>query len=216
MKTTGTFSKNNIIITCSKKDLEFAQKITEQIIEMHQKLKREFPITKPILTNITLAISESVDDYIVSAEKKKEDYQDWMVGHSILKKKRLCLLSPNIVKDYGIEEMIQIALHEFVHLFFDYYFGEHNTLWIVEGVAIWYADQTNRDDIDIQSAPTIKKLEENFYDGGYIYSGIYVNYLIHLIGSETFTKIYANELNWQEYITENFEKDAIIFYLNQQ
>ena len=52
--------------------------------------------------------------------------------------------------------------------------------------------------------------EEYFYENnGYLYSGVYVLYIIKKYGAEVYKRIYAGDEPLEKYLYEGFEKDAI-------
>jgi len=67
----------------------------------------------------TFRFCGSVEEYIVATGKTKEEYQDWMVGHSNADTHTICLLSPNASEEAAGQDMEKVAVHELVHMIFD-------------------------------------------------------------------------------------------------
>lgn len=210
------------IIYCND-DLEIGNFIVNNIDNFYIRLCNDFKIEILDNFNFTIIVANSIDDYINYTGKAKSEYKTWMVGHSNLKTRKICILSPEIAKDYSSEELIQVLKHEIVHAVFDNYYGtEENEAWISEGVALLYAGQ-----IDLQyveEAIPIEKIQgktingdtpDNFIEnGGYDVAGIYVYWLFNKYGFEMFSKVYKNEIYINELIYPGFENEAITFYKN--
>ena len=157
----------------------------------------------------------SVEDYIVATGKNKEEYQDWMVGHSNADTHTIWLLSPNASEEAANQDMEKVAVHELVHMMFDDATGvaeDDAEVWLAEGIAVLYAEQTDLRYVSETEYPKLAELIgfDNFVDnGGYDYAGIYVWYFIKRFGFEKFLEAYRGECEWQELIYEGFEGEAI-------
>lgn len=169
-------------------------------------------------------ICKNVVDYLYFTNKKREEYQNWMVGYSDYDDRRICMLSPKAVIDYPVEELKNIIAHEITHMVFDTYCGVINgEAWISEGVALLYGEQIYLNYVDVNAYPKISEIAGKCIDGdtpdqfvnnfGYDYAGIYVWYFIKKYGFEKFLLAYKNELILDEYIWNGYEKEAIDAYI---
>lgn len=168
-------------------------------------------------------ICNCIDDYVLATNKKKEEYQDWMVGWADVTCGRLCLLSPNVATNFSIDELKKIMVHETIHIVFDSISENQNVeCWLAEGIAVYYAEQTNLDYVNETEYPYVKDISgkgdcDNFYDnGGYDYCGIYVWYFIKKYGFDNLIKAYTNKIDVNSLITDGFEKEAITAYKDQK
>ena len=163
----------------------------------------------------TFQLCNSVEEYIEKTGKTKEDYQDWMVGHSNVDTHTICLLSPNASAEAASQDMKKVAVHELVHMMFDDATGvaeDDAEVWIAEGIAVLYAEQTELQYVSKTEYPKLSELVgfDNFVDnGGYDYAGIYVWHFIERFGFEKFLEVYCGECEWQGLIYDGFETEAI-------
>lgn len=164
-------------------------------------------------------ICSNVESYIELTGKTKESYQDWMVGWTDFKLRKVCILSPRVVKDRTDEDMKKVICHEIVHIVFDSLGSSDDTeLWLSEGIATLFANQIESEYIDRQKFPLIKDLsgEDNFVDnGGYDYCGVYVWYFIQKYGIDSFKNVYTGKECVDKYLFPTFEKDAVNGFLMQ-
>lgn len=202
----------------SDEDKEFIHLFSDFIENEYVNLCDQFHIEKSG-QSFEFYICNSINDYIIATNKKKEEYQDWMVGWADVSCGRLCLLSPNVATNFSMEELRSIMVHEIVHIAFDSICeSEDIECWIAEGIAVYYANQTNMEYISETEYPYVKEISgkgdcDNFYDhGGYDYCGIYVWYLIRKYGFDNFLKAYTNKIDLTTLITDGFEKEAIMEY----
>ena len=157
----------------------------------------------------------SVEEYIVATGKTKEEYQDWMVGHSNADTHTICLLSPNASEEAANQDMEKVVVHELIHMMFDDATGvaeDDAEVWLAEGIAVLYADQTELQYVSATDYPRLAELVgfDNFVDnGGYDYAGIYVWYFIKKFGFDKFLEVYREECEWQGMIYDGFEAEAI-------
>lgn len=155
------------------------------------------------------------EEYIEKTGKKREEYQSWMVGHSNADTKTISILSPQASEEAAGQDMNKVAVHELVHLIFDEATGvqeDDAEVWLAEGIAILYAEQTDLNYISETEYPKLEDLIgfENFADNqGYDYAGIYVRHFILKFGFEKFLEVYRGNCSWQELIYKNFELEAI-------
>ena len=161
----------------------------------------------------TLYICPDVPTFKKLAGKADEEYQEWMVGNADYGNKKLCLLSPNEVRDRTFEDMLKVCKHEVIHIAFDQLGNPDEVdIFISEGIAVAFAEQIDITSLDVEDYPLASKLsdEDYFYENnGYLYSGVYVLYLIKKYGADTYKRIYMQEESLDKYLYEGFEKDAI-------
>ena len=144
-----------------------------------------------------------------------------MVGHSNGRTHTICLLSPNASAEAANRDMEKVAVHELVHMMFDEATGvaeDDAEVWIAEGIAVLYAEQTELQYVSETEYPRLAELIsfDNFVDnGGYDYAGIYVWHFIRTYGFEKFLEVYLEECRWQELIYKGFEAEAIQNYVKQ-
>lgn len=138
-----------------------------------------------------------------------ETYETWMVGWASDTQRRLCILSPRVVKDRPPEAMDKVIIHEIVHIVMDTLRpGDECPLWLGEGVATLYAGQVNA--MSVEACPSIRELEEDFVgNGGYDYAGAYVWYAIQKAGMERFKRLYAGEEDVGQLLAPGFEREAV-------
>jgi hypothetical protein len=155
----------------------------------------------------------NVKEYIVQTGKREEDYQEWMVGNAEYKERRICILSPNAVTDRSFEDMLSVIRHEIVHIAFDQLGDADETnILIGEGIAVALANQVDKSALSLTDFPEAEKLmdEDYFYDNaGYDYSGVYMSYLLDIVGVETFKKIYTGEEDPTKFFINGFEEKAL-------
>lgn len=161
----------------------------------------------------TLYICPDVQSFKGLAGKSDDEYQEWMVGNTDYEEKKLCLLSPNVVRDRTFEDMIKVCKHEVIHIALDQ-LGDSDDAGILisEGAAVALAEQINIPNLSLEDYPLANKLsdEDYFYkNNGYLYSGVYVLYIIKKYGIDAYKRIYMKEEALDKYLYEGFEKDAI-------
>lgn len=177
---------------------------------------------KEAIQKYTIHLCNSVEEYIEKTGKTKEEYRDWMVGHSNIDTHTICLLSPNASAEAANQDMKKVAVHELVHMMFDDATGvaeDDTEVWIAEGIAVLYAEQTELKYVSKTEYPKLAELIgfDNFVDnGGYTYAGIYVWHFIKRFGFEKFLEVYRGEGEWQELIYDGFEKNAITLFIKEK
>lgn len=168
-----------------------------------------------------LYVCGTVEDFLHFTGHTREDYQDWMVGNADSGRRRLCVLSPGAKGDLSAEYqeyLIKVMLHEVVHIVFDRVCPEDQCqLWLSEGTAVCFAGQLEPEYASEDDYPPISDFVGEmdgavFADkGGYTYGGIYVRYLIELLGMERFLSVYKGEQDAEELSADSFERRAIAF-----
>ena len=191
-----------------------AERFVTLLEAKYEEIQRVFQF-KAVPQKYTFYLCNTVEEYIEKTGKTKEEYQDWMVGHSNVDTHTICLLSPNASEEAANQDMEKVAVHELVHMMFDDATGvaeEDAEVWIAEGIAVLYAEQTELRYVSKTEYPKLIELIgfDNFADnGGYDYAGIYVWYFIKRSGFEKFLEVYRGECEWQELIYDGFEGEAI-------
>ena len=175
---------------------------------------------KEAIPKYTIHLCNSVEEYIEKTGKTKEEYQEWMVGHSNIDTHTICLMSPS--EEAKNQDMKKVAVHELVHMMFDDATGvaeDDTEVWIAEGIAVLYAEQTELKYVSKTEYPKLTELIgfDNFVDnGGYDYAGIYVWYFIQKYGLGKYLEVYRGECEWQELIYDGFEKNAITLFIKEK
>ena len=161
----------------------------------------------------TLYVCSDVEEFKKQTGKTDNEYQEWMVGNANYTDKKLCILSPNAVRDRSLEDMFKVFKHEVIHIAFGQLETPDNVnIFIVEGIAVAFAEQINVNGLELDNFPSANKLIDKnyFYENkGYLYSGVYVLYILKKYGFEVFKKIYKNEVRLDDYLYDGFENDAI-------
>ena len=199
--------------------------LAEQFIKLLEDKYKEIQAAfqfKEVTQKYTIHLCNSVEEYIEKTGKTKEEYQDWMVGHSNVDTHTICLLSPNASAEAVNQDMEKVAAHELVHMMFDDATGvaeDDAEVWIAEGIAILYAEQTALQYVSKTEYPKLAELVgfDSFVDnGGYDYAGIYVWYFIKRFGFEKFLEVYRGECEWQTLIFNGFEAEAIREFVKEK
>ena len=177
---------------------------------------------KEAIQKYTIHLCNSVEEYIEKTGKTKEEYQEWMVGHSNIDTHTICLMSPSASEEAENQDMKKVAVHELVHMMFDDATGvaeDDTEVWIAEGIAVLYAEQTELKYVSKTEYPKLTELIgfDNFVDnGGDDYAGIYVWYFIQKYGFGKYLEVDRGECEWQELIYGGFEKDAITLFIKEK
>lgn len=200
----------NIIYT--EKDSNIITQILSVVDDTYENIISLFKLDKTI-EKFTLYICSDVESFKKHANKSDDEYQDWMVGNADYANKKLCLLSPNVVHDRSFEDMLKVCKHEVIHIALEQLGNpEDVNIFISEGIAVALAEQINVYDLEIENYPFASKLSDGNYfyeNNGYLYSGVYVLYLIKKYGIDTYKQIYMKKELLENYLYEGFEKDAI-------
>lgn len=195
-----------------EKDNNVIDRIIAVIDATYENIISTFNMKKDT-ARFTIHLCHDVEAFKELTGKSDDEYQDWMVGNADYANRQLCILSPNVVHDRTFEDMLKVCKHEVIHIAFDQLGDPEKTnILISEGIAVLFAEQINISWLELNNCPSAEKLfdENYFYDNnGYLYSGVYVLYIIKKYGADVFKRIYANEEPLQKYLYEGFEKDAI-------
>lgn len=209
--------ENNIEINYTKNDENLLKQVESCIQEIEVFLQKEYCFKS---SNLKVLICPSVEEYIIQTGTSKEEYESWMIGCSLQQEHKIVLLSPTVIQDATIEDLLKIVKHEMVHFIFDTNIVNAKPAeWISEGIAILLADQTDLRYVSSTEYPKIDQIssEDDFADnGGYDYAGIYVWYFIDKFGKAAFLKIYQNSNNINRYLYSNYEYEAISKYIEQK
>ena len=204
----------HFIANYHEEEATLAQQFLALLEERYEDVKRAYCF-KEAVQKYKFNLCKDVEEYIEKTGKTKEEYQDWMVGHSNIDTHTICLLSPRASEEATNQDMEKVAVHELVHMMFDDATGvaeDDVEAWIAEGIAILYARQTDLRYVSQTEYPKLSELTgfENFADsGGYDYAGIYVWYFMERYGFETFLEVYQGQREWEELIYDVFEAEAI-------
>ncbi len=200
------------------KDLNIIDQIIAVIDDTYKNMIQMFDLKKDD-DKFTLYICPNVQSFKALTGRSDNEYEEWMVGNADYTNRRLCILSPNVVHDRTFEDMIRVCKHEVIHIAFGQLGDPDETdIFISEGIAVAFAEQINIPSLDPENYPLANKLsdEEYFYENnGYLYSGVYVLYIIKKYGADVYKRIYAQEESLDQYLYEGFEKDAIQSLLSE-
>ncbi len=87
--------------------------LAEQFItfleERYEEIQKAFQFKKAT-QRYTFRLCSSVEEYIIATGKTREEYQDWMVGHSNADTYTICLLSPNASEEAANQDMDKVAV----------------------------------------------------------------------------------------------------------
>lgn len=195
-----------------EKDNNVIDRILAVIDTTYESIISTFNLKKDA-ARFTINLCPDVATFKELTGKSDDEYQDWMVGNADYVKRQLCILSPNVVHDRSFEDMIKVCKHEVIHIAFDQLGDPEKTnILISEGIAVAFAEQIDISWLELNNYPLAERLsDENYFyeNNGYLYSGVYVLYIIKKYGADVFKRIYANEEPLQKYLYEGFEKDAI-------
>lgn len=195
-----------------EKDANVMKQILSVIDSTYESIVSMFKLAET-RDKFTLYICPDIQSFKKLTGKTDDEYQEWMVGNADYGNKKLCLLSPNIVRDRTLEDMLKVCKHEVIHIAFDQLGNPDETdIFISEGIAVALAGQIDVSGLDAENYPSAGRLsdEDYFYENeGYLYSGVYVLYLIEKYGKDAYKRIYMQEEPLDKYLYEGFEKDAI-------
>lgn len=195
-----------------EKDNNVIDRILAVIDTTYESIISTFNLKKDA-ARFTINLCPDVATFKELTGKSDDEYQDWMVGNADYVKRQLCILSPNVVHDRSFEDMIKVCKHEVIHIAFDQLGDPEKTnILISEGIAVAFAEQIDISWLELNNYPLAERLsDENYFyeNNGYLYSGVYVLYIIKKYGADVFKRIYANEESLEKYLYEGFEKDAI-------
>ncbi|MDE5856169.1 MAG: SprT-like domain-containing protein [Anaeroplasmataceae bacterium] len=208
---------NNLEMHYTKNDENLLKQVESCIQEIEIFLQNEYYFKS---FDLKVLICPSVEEYIIQTRKLKEEYESWMIGCSLQEEHKIVLLSPTVIQDATIEDLLKIVKHEMVHFIFDTNIVNAKPAeWISEGIAILLADQTDLRYVSLTEYPKIDQIssEDDFADnGGYDYAGIYVWHFIDKFGKDAFLKVYRDSSVIKEYLNSGFEYEAISNYLEQK
>jgi len=202
----------NFYMIYDELDVQIVEEAKEKIEEMYRKVRKDFSLPSKT-EKYEFFLCPDVDSYIAYTNKTRETYQDWMVGWTDYREKRLCILSPRAATDRSSEDMMKVILHEVVHIAMDSVGNpEEVELWISEGIALLYAEQINLAYIGGDDFPKVDSLEgEDAFveNGGYDYAGVYVWYFMKKFGADALKKVYMGAEKAEKYLYPQFEEEAV-------
>lgn len=195
-----------------KADNELAGTIISIAEDTYEKVTAQFQI--PVMKDrFTFKICPDIATFIKATGKTAETYQPWMVGSADYTQRFVCILSPRVICDRSLADMLKIVKHEVVHIVFDSLSNPDKTpIGIGEGIAVCIAGQVNPDSLHVNEPPSMIGLndEDYFYENdGYNYSGVYVRHFLEKFGIEDFKKIYTGTERLDAYLYDGFEAEAI-------
>lgn len=192
-------------------DSRFAERLSRLADGAFDRAARDFAIPMPE-GKYDLYLCPDVSAYLDLTGISRDAYEDWMVGSTDEKQRRLCVLSPRVTKYRTPEQMERVAVHEATHIAMDTLrSGDACPVWLAEGVATLYAGQVSAGDAD--ACPPIAEWPDGMafaHRGGYDYAGAYVWYLMKRYGAERFRRVYAGEEDASALIYPGFERDAVM------
>lgn len=193
-------------------DNELAGTIVSIVEDTYEEVAARFQI--PVMKDrFTFKICPDIAAFIKETGKTAETYQPWMVGNADYARRLVCILSPRVVCDRSLDDMLKIVKHEVVHIVFDSLEDPDKALiGISEGIAVCIAGQVVPDFLHVNEAPSMIRLndEDYFYENdGYNYSGVYVQYFLKKFGLEAFKKIYMGTEQLDAYLYNGFEAEAV-------
>jgi len=165
-------------------------------------------------------ICKDVQTFMKLTNKTEETYRKWMVGYSDNTSK-ICVLSPKLKSDKNMCYFKKIVTHELVHLLINSNFKKPVTsIWLDEGLAILLSNQIDLNYVNLNEYPKIERISANdsinfAANNGYTYAGIYVWYLIKLIGESKFIYYYEHSDELYKLNLKNFEESAIKTYISE-
>lgn len=217
LKITITTYTKNFKIAYNEMDSEIIKQISVLVDNTYDNIISSFKLDKDV-DKFTLYICPDVESFKKYTNKSDDEYEEWMVGNANYTNKKLYILSPNVVHDRTFEDMLKVCRHEVIHIAFEQLRNQDDVnIFIAEGIAVMLAEQISVSALDIENYPSAIKLtnKDYFYENdGYLYSGVYVYYLLKKYGKDTFKKIYMNEGLLENYLYDGFEKEAIESLLN--
>lgn len=202
----------HFILHYDERDHALAESLRRRADEDFERVTRDFSLTVPA-EKFDFYLCPDVAAYQEITGYTEETYETWMVGWADYERRRLCILSPRVVRDRPPEAMDSVITHEIVHVVMDALRpGDECPLWLGEGVATLYAGQTCSRAVDVRHAPRIAELEEDFVGhGGYDYAGVYVWHFMNTFGKERFLRVYRGEE--PAALDDGFEREAVAAYL---
>ena len=205
---------NHLIFEYDEVDKDISSMIIQIAEDMYDRLMPQFELSD-LEGKYTLTICPDIKTFIEKSGKSEETYQSWMVGNANRKKHSLCILSPRIVSDRSLDDMLRVVKHEVTHIALNALNPkdpDDMSMCLTEGIAVYMAEQIYPDQLDITDYPRVKDLdkEEFFYEhDGYNYSGVYVGFLIRKYGAKAFRNVYAETEHFDDYLYDGYEIDAI-------
>lgn len=205
---------NHLLYEYDETDKDISTLIVQIAEDMYDRLISQFELSD-LEEKYTLTICPDIKTFIEKSGKTEETYQSWMVGNANRKKRSLCILSPRIVSDRSLEDMLGVVKHEVTHIALNALNPkdpDDMSMCLTEGIAVYMAEQIYPNRLDISDCPGVKELddEEFFYEhDGYNYSGVYIGFLIRKFGEKAFRNIYAETECFEDYLYDGYEIDAI-------
>ena len=208
----------NFLFHCYRSDRDIEQDIANKVEESVLSVSLVFSAPR-LPRKFDFYICPNIESFILLTGMHREDYQSWMVGNTDWNSGRVCVISPRAVTDRSEADMYRVIAHEAVHVVMDSIgSAESLPMWLTEGVAILFADQIpSAESLDQNSPPPVGSLSGSGFSslGGYRYAGAYVRHFLELYGADVLKRVYSGEESVDGYITEGFERDAVLEYKNR-
>ena len=206
----------HFLFHCYKSDCDIVSDIATMVEEKVLSVSLVFSVP-PLGKKIDYYICPDVESFIQLSGVMRDSYESWMVGNTDWDNGRVCVISPRAVTDRSPADMYKVIVHEAVHVVMDSFCNPKDLpLWLTEGVAVLFADQTP-ETLDPEQAPLISRLSGSSFAslGGYKYSGAYVRHFLELYGADVLKKILTGEASADGYIAEGFEKEAAAAFMDR-
>ncbi|MBQ6552359.1 MAG: hypothetical protein IJL83_01895 [Clostridia bacterium] len=209
-----TEEHNHLFFAFDEIDKDISAMIIQIAENMYDRLISQFELPDS-KEKYTLTICPDIKTFMEQSGKAEETYQPWMVGNANRTKRSLCILSPRIVSDRSLEDMLCVVKHEITHIALNALNPkdpDDMSMCLSEGIAVYMAEQIYPNRLDINNFPKVKELDDEkfFYEhDGYNYSGVYIGFLIRKYGTKVFSNIYAETECFDNYLYDGYEIDAI-------
>jgi len=129
----------NITIESAPKDINFAQKIIREFASDIEKFQRKIGLYPDIPVKIYIA--EDQKDYL-SIINKNMKIMEFSQGFYSSKTNTIYIRNPQKIR--GFIKIRKLVLHEYIHLFINYYW-KNPPLWFHEGMAVYFSDDLSYD-----------------------------------------------------------------------
>lgn len=197
-----------------KQDEAFVQKLLQKADQVYTAMVNKLGFANQRgQRKIKLLVCDSIAMFAEECGITESEFQEWMAGCYNAANDTIILLSPRLSAVHTAESIEQIFVHEMIHLIVDRGTGMTDApLWCSEGIALLYAEQVSPAYLQEENCPDIESLlDVDSFDGngGYDYSAAYVWYFIKCFGYQTFLKLYKKEIEAKDWITADFEQQAV-------
>lgn len=196
----------------SKEDCGIVNQVVAAAEDMYEHTTKQFDLTCS-KTPYRLYLCKDVESFRYHAHKNEDEYQEWMVGNVDPYRNEICILSPRVIPNRDMDNMLCVVRHEVVHSIFNELIPpEEMNIVLAEGIAVALAQQINLCSLHRDTIPLMSDLlnEAYFYSNPeYDFAGAYVEYFLRKYGNKAFLLIYQGKEDVRKYFYEGFERDAI-------